>query len=64
LLNQWLPAIESVIFRVLDYTASKSRMVMRAELERGWRVNKHLRREGSVMIDLRAETKSVYPNTI
>ena len=37
---------------------------MRAELEREWRVNKHLHREGSVMIDLRAKAKSVYPNTI
>ena len=42
----------------------KSRIVMRAELEREWRVNKHLHREGSVMIDLRAKAKSVYPNTI
>jgi len=39
-------------------------IVMRTELEREWRVNKHLRREVSVMIDLRAETKSFYPNTI
>jgi hypothetical protein len=64
LLNQWLPAIERVTLRVLDYTASKSRRVMWAELEREWRVNKHLRREGSIMIDLRAEIKLVYPNTI
>jgi len=37
---------------------------MRAELNTEWGVNKHLRREGSVMIDRRAETKSVYLNTI
>jgi hypothetical protein len=42
----------------------KSRIVTRVELEREWHVNKHLYREGSVMIDLRAEAKSVYPNTI
>jgi hypothetical protein len=46
LLNQWLPSIGSGTLRVLDYTASKGRIVMGDELEREWRVNKHLRREG------------------
>jgi hypothetical protein len=46
LLNQWLPSIRSVTLRVSDYTASKGRIVMGAELEREWRVNKHLRRDG------------------
>jgi len=53
LLNQWLPAIE----RVVDYTATKSTIVMRVEMEKEWRENNHLRREGSVIIDLRTETK-------